>query len=347
MRKLLATVTTMLAATVLVVLPASQASAADQCVALGGQLQGGECVLSQSATRSGSFTLDETLHLTGAGAITVSPVANGLTLLINGGLTMDAGTKIDGTLSGVGVAATINIQTSGDVNMANGAKIISNQGQNISCAGSSKAGDITVAAQGNVTMVPGSQITTVSPCGKGNIKISGVTLNLDGLVLNEGTTSVGKGGPIRAIASCNLTVSPTGQLISRGKDYGADLVHLEGGCVVSILGLVTSTGAGHFTNIDRLCKPPFRPDKPANSTSCVEIWAGDSLVINSQAPNNGEVHADTGNSGGPEGLGWIDIFVRGDLTILGDTAAPYAVHANQILSNGTAETSPSRPPRAP
>lgn len=333
MRKLLAFATVALAGAALAVLPASPASAVDQCAALGGSIAGGECVLSTHVTRSGPFTLDETLHITSSGSITVSPVTAGLTLTINGGFIMDANSKIDGSTNAVGSGATIKISTSADITLATGAKILSNQNLG-SCTGASKGGDITLEAQGNVTTATTSEIKSISPCGKGTIKITGTTLLLQGIVLSEGTTTRGRGGPVTAIASCNLTVSPTGQLISRGKDPGADLVHVEGGCVVNIFGLVTSTGAGHIPNEPNLCKAPNRPDKPANSSACVEIWAGDTLVINSKAPNNGEVHADTGMSGGTEGIGWVSIYARGDITIVGDTAAPYSVHVNQTLSNG-------------
>ena len=71
-----------------------------------------------------------------------------------------------------------------------------------------------------------------------------------------------------------------------------------------------------------------------NSTACVEVWAGDSLIINSIAPHNGEINADTGGPGGGKGTGWIDIFARGDIAIVGPTLAtkPFAVHANGLAN---------------
>jgi hypothetical protein len=206
---------------------------------------------------------------------------------------------------------------------------------------------------GNFTMEPGtttsngSKITSVSPCGRGEVIVTGVNVDIDGDILSEGTTSQGRGGPITANASCNLIVTDLGSLVSKGKDPGADLVHLQGGCTVTIFGLVASTGPGHTPTLPaNRCNNTFRPGKPANSRGCVEIWAGDQLLIDATAPHNGEVNADTGQNGGPEGIGWIDLFSkRGDITIKGDTTGScqnigfqtytpcFAVHTNQFLTD--------------
>jgi hypothetical protein len=148
-----------------------------------------------------------------------------------------------------------------------------------------------------------------------------VNVDVDGDVLSEGTTTQGRGGPITVNASCNLIITDLGSLVSKGKDPGADLVHLQGGCVVTVFGLVASTGPGHTPTLPaNKCNSNNRPGKPVNSRACVEIWAGDLLVIDATAPHNGEVNADTGQNGGPEGIGWIDLFSkRGDIVIKGDT----------------------------
>ena len=125
------------------------------------------------------------------------------------------------------------------------------------------------------------------------------------------------GGPITVIARCDLTVD--GTIRSKGNDAGADLIHLEGGCHVVINGLVESTGGGHGipTNPPNHCYGPIgnpsRPDKPQNSTACIEVWAGDSLVINA----TGELNADLGLTGDNDGVSWIDLFARGDIAING------------------------------
>ena len=110
---------------------------------------------------------------------------------------------------------------------------------------------------------------------------------------------------------------------ARGNDAGADLIHLEGGCHVVINGLVESTGGGHGipNNPPNHCYGPVgnpsRPDKPQNSTACIEVWAGDSLVIGA----TGEVNADLGLIGSNQGISWIDLFARGDIAINGDGSA--------------------------
>jgi hypothetical protein len=67
----------------------------------------------------------------------------------------------------------------------------------------------------------------------------------------------------------------------------------------------------------------------------VEIWSGQTITIDATGSHSGEIDADVGQSGGTNGTGWIDIFGRGDVTILGG-ASNYAVHANMPLPNGRA-----------
>src|SRR5262249_43768830 len=162
-------------------------------------------------------------------------------------------------------------------------------------------------------------------------------------------------------AGCNLTVSDTGLVSSRGSDAGADLVHLEG-CAVVINGLVESTGPGHSipNNPPNSCddvapimgsvrrNPVTRPGKPSNSTGCVEIWSGSTLVIDSTGTHKGEVNTDIGFGGGPQGRGWIDLLANGDIKIIDGpgndrdinpcgtlTHISFAVHANGGLCGNT------------
>src|SRR5262249_11557015 len=125
-------------------------------------------------------------------------------------------------------------------------------------------------------------------------------------------------------------------------------VHLEA-CTVTIYGKVESTAPGH-QNPTPNCTPPIRPGKPANSTACVEIWSGTTLVIDSTNGHNGQVNADVGFSGGTTGSGWIDVLANGNITMTGNTTLPYnsggdinnnalsgpafSVHANMGLQNG-------------
>ncbi|HEV8437054.1 MAG TPA: hypothetical protein VGT40_03075 [Methylomirabilota bacterium] len=335
-------------------------ASADDCVALGGAIVAGECQISTNVgNKAGTFNLDETLHLLTGALITVSPPATGITINITGDFIMDAGSKISGDNNiNPGHGADIVINATENISLAGGAPgaiITSNLAG--TCTSGSRGGNITLNADsdhdlsGNFTQDNGSEITSIAGCGRGEIIITGVTINVDGLVLSQGTTTLGRGGPITVDARCNLNVSDTGEIVSLGRDPGADLVHLEGGCNVNIFGLVASTGPGHtFPPPPNRCDSAFRPDKPNNATACVEIWAGDSLVIDHIGPHQGMVHADTGNAGGTQGMGWIDIFARGDITVNGlgpafvtcpltppefnPSKSCFAVHANQTLSGG-------------
>ena len=110
-----------------------------------------------------------------------------------------------------------------------------------------------------------------------------------------------------------------------------------------VFGLVESTGPGHAVPVQPAndCAGLKRPDKPANATACVEVWAGKDLVIDGSVGNNGEINADRAQSGGRQ-VAWIDLFALGNITIYGEGAGPYpanahpyAVHANEFTGNST------------
>src|SRR5262249_2539163 len=144
----------------------------------------------------------------------------------------------------------------------------------------------------------------------------------------------GPGGPITTEAGCPLTESDTGRIRSPGRDRGPDLVHLQGGCEVLIQGLVASTGPSHVKPPVNHCHAPDRLDKPVNAPACVEIWSGGPLTINGVLPHNGEINADTAQSGGTNCCAWIDLFAGGDISSVGPNTGTSAVHANQFLSGG-------------
>lgn len=296
-------------------------------------------------TTDGVFKVTGNLTITGTGSITCNDnpglpsgaSACPIKIVVDGNFVMEAGSKIlaENNNNG-GSGGDISITVGGDATLNAGAP-----GALISSSKTSGAGDtghsgnITLDVTGNVKIEIGSIVQAGGSNASGNggaIEITGTTITVDGQVLSTGGTTVGKGGPIKIVADCNLFI--TGKVSSKGRDPGADRVHLEGGCDVQIFGLVESTGPGHTVPGANLCHGTERPDKPANSTACVEVWAGDSLEIDSISPHNGEVNADTGMSGGTQGTSWIDLFARGNITITGDIVNPYAVHANQTLGNG-------------
>ena len=186
-----------------------------------------------------------------------------------------------------------------------------------------------------------SRIESISPCGLGEIVILALSTDIDGVVISQGTTTQGQGGPVTVNASCNFRESPSGLIESLGRDPGSDLVHVQGGCDVLILGQVLSESAGHIIRPSD-CNGGTRPGHPLNSTACVEVWSGGTLTIDAVGSNRGEVGADTGFSGGNEGTSWVEIFARGDIRIIGDTnlaqnpptTFAFAVHADQGVTNG-------------
>jgi hypothetical protein len=106
----------------------------DPCIALGGTIKVVDsvvqCEVSTTVTRSGTFTLKETLRITAGGKITVppvSPVAPGLTLEITGALIMDSTSAIVGDATTINrPGATINVTATGDIVLGIGSSITAN-----------------------------------------------------------------------------------------------------------------------------------------------------------------------------------------------------------------------------
>lgn len=341
----------------LTLLPAASASA-DGCTLLGGTVVGSECQISGNVgNKDGVFNLDQSLRMLAGSKIVVPSAPNGNSLVINVcaapticSVTMEQGAEISGNVTkedaAQGTAADIEINATGGILLAgNGSQgaIISSNQKGGSCSGG-RAGDIKLTAVNSIVTQAGSQITANGkPCPAGSITLLATQglVTTAGLISSESTFSgTGAnqrpgGGPITIIARCDLTVG--GTVRSKGQDAGADLIHLEGGCKVVIDGLVESTAGGHAvpTNPPNHCYGPVgnpsRPDKPQNSTACIEVWAGDSLTINASA----ELNADLGlNNSSNEGVSWIDLFARGNIVINGDDALPFSVHANGVGGSG-------------
>ncbi len=302
----------------------------------------------------GTFEVDRALHILGPnGALKTGP-GTALTLNIAGGLTIDAGGRITGNaVAGNSNGATISITAGGAV-LLNGSALISVDQLGGQCSGGS-AGNITIGSSSvspsAIVTQTGSKITANARCSGGEIEIAASKGGVDIRGLVESVSTLGGtggaqrpgGGPISISASCDLTISGTGRVSSRGSDPGADLIHLEAGGSVFVLGLVESTGPGHAVPVQpaNYCAGQKRPDKPADATACVEVWAGKDLVIDGSVGKNGEINADTAQKGGYK-VAWIDLFARGNIAIYGEGAGPYpanahayAVHANQFTGNST------------
>src|SRR5262245_49365318 len=193
----------------LAVMPLAGIAAADDCVALGGTLAGGECsIAAVTAAKTGAFTLDENLHIKNGGTLKVAPA--GITINITGSLIMDAGSQIDGDVFTAIPGASITVNATNDIHLLSAAPASSPAGANIhsnavstSCAGANKGGAITLNADsdkdltGNFTMDPGttdtngSKVSSISSCGLGEIIITGANISVDGDVLSQGVTTKG------------------------------------------------------------------------------------------------------------------------------------------------------------
>ncbi len=341
--------------------PAALAHPDADCVALGGVVNGAdECEVSVSQVgKAGTYNLIHTLRITNGAIIdATTPGTGGLIINTTGSIIMEANTGIEanddtGTpndsarpivlnaagsmsmanpstivaenLTAGGDGGDISITVGGSFSMASGAVISSSKGGGAGDTG--VAGDIKIHATGDVTIAAGSSVLADSKGSAGSIEISGHIVTVAGTVSSGydrfGFTTLSKGGPISITATCSLSVP--GKVSSKGQDPGADLVKLQG-CDVSISGLVESTGVGHALDTDTLCDDN---GKPVDATTCVEILAGGTLSI------TGEVNADDGGNGGDnQGLNWIDIFAALGITITGDAALPFTVHADGTGGTG-------------
>lgn len=203
----------------------------------------------------------------------------------------------------------------GDVFIAVGTLLIS--GGDVSCG--PHFGDIAVD--------PSAVITSDGNGEAGSIGIyAGNSMVFAGTARAHGLTTTGRGGPITLGACAGLGTGASSIVSSRGGGPGADLVALRGG-IVEIQGLVESTGPGHQAPGGKnLCAS----SGPPNSTACVEVFSADSITVLPTA----EIGADTGFSGGTQGTGWINLHSFGNIAVNGDDFRPFALHANQGLTNG-------------
>lgn len=307
-------------------------------------------------TVNGVLTVNGNLTIASGGSITCNDPSAPSTdsacpirLAVSGNMEIQAGGSILAENNvGTGSGGNIEINVGGNLTLraagVDPGALISSR-KNAGTADLGIAGNITITlGNSNFAMEPGSQILANSTRQAGAIVIDGArAADVEGRVESRstatgtGATQAPGGGPITINAGCSLSVGDAGVVSSQGSDPGADLVHLQS-CNVTIDGLVQSTGPGFAipNNPPNHCDSVTRPDKPSNSTACVEIWGGDSVTIDSTSTHAGQVNADIGTSGGASGRSWIDVFSRGSITILGDTVAPFAVHANMTLANGHA-----------
>ena len=139
------------------------------------------------------------------------------------------------------------------------------------------------------------------------------------------------GGTITLKAGCALTVSSTGEISSEGRIRAPTWCTSRAAtwsstvsCARSASATPTPTAPPNHCNGDTTAHPLRGAQF---YTACVEVWANN-ITINPTA----EVYADGIRA---PASAWIDLFASNDITVVGDTAAPYAVHANP---DGTTNT---------
>ena len=329
--------------------------ASASCAALGGTVVGSECQVAGTVNVSGSITVGTpgspvTLRIQPTGRLVVpeAVVQNAVSLLVYGDLVMEQGARITGDATGtLGAASNVTVTVTGSIvlrgDATTGASITANTTSLVCTAGG--PGKVTVVStRGSITTEDGTAISANSACrggevvltaDYGNISLAGDVESVSG---GTGPAPTPPGGPITLITGGTLTVLPTSQVRSAGRDNGADLVHLESGGDMVIRGPVLSTGGvlwpGPGSN---RCATADRP----NSTGCVELWATGNLTIDS-INGLGQVSAKTGVQAGSVGVccSWVDVFANKDVTIKGPlntaTSRPFAVNADQLTLNGFA-----------
>lgn len=295
---------------------------------------------------SETISIDRSLLIADGGSISVWVPDKGetrtLNLVVAGDLTLAGTGAIRGDATeGSRIGATIRITAQGRVALLDHSQISATTSGACLADGHGGSIDITSSyastAGGNASISVGLlasvTATAIRPddqaepsCAAGDVSLSAPQGNISiaGIVesaVPSGTTDAQRledGGAIAIDAGCNLDVS--GLVSSRGRDNGADLVHLAGGCGVTVSGTVESTGAGNVPLADNLCHGASLPEKAPAATGCVEIWSGGDLTI------TGDVNADLCCGGGIIGDSWVDLYAAGNISLDGTEA--YAVHAD-------------------
>ncbi len=278
------------------------------------------------------------------GVPTPNNPAGPITIHTTGNMTMTDASVDTRNLTQGGAGGVITLDIDGDLSVLGTSQIISSN------LGNTDAGDINITVgnypntpgTGTFNLSAGSKIEANAGAAGGDITIKvGRTTDIHGDILSQvlsGSTGTGAtqgrdGASITIDSGCELTQYDTSTISSRGRDAGADLVHIAG-CIVSISGLVESAGAGHGipNSPANHCADADRPDKDNNSTGCIEVWARD-LTITNTAELNADINE--GGTGGTTGTSWIDLMASHNITVTGRTGNldTYVVHADSSSSS--------------
>ncbi len=185
-----------LAATMAFLSVAATPALADDCALLGGAINGsGECEISSAVARTGTYNLDETLRVTGAGRIDASNASQlGITLNIcvapatpspSCDLILDTpaplvtppaigGGQIEANdLAGNDTGSPITIRVSRDLLMHANSAILA-----INTVSGGRGGDIAISTGRNMTMNAGATISVTGTGSSGNSPAGSVTLTV-------------------------------------------------------------------------------------------------------------------------------------------------------------------------
>src|SRR5215475_3459654 len=234
----------MAAAAVLLSAWATSATA-DDCTLLGGAINGsGECEISSAVAKTGTYNLDETLHVTGTGRIDASNASHvGITLNIcvapatpssSCDLILDTpnplvtppaigGGQIEADdVTGNDNASPIAIKVSRDILMGPSSAILADN-----TVSGGKGGTITITTGRNMTMNAGATISSTGTGSAGNSPGGAIVINVGNYPNFPG---VGK-----------FTMDATAQVLANSPQASAGSVAITAGAEMDIEGLVQSS----------------------------------------------------------------------------------------------------------
>jgi hypothetical protein len=257
----------------------AKAAIADDCGLLGGAINGsGECEIASAVAKTGTYNLDETLHVRGNGRIDASNASlAGITLnicvapatpssscdLILDSPTVTAGGQIEANdIAGNDNASPITIKVSRDVLMRPSSAILA---ENRVLGG--KGGNIGITAGRNMTMNDGA-ITSAGGYGSaGNSPAGNVTITVGNY---PNTPPVGI-----------FTMDPTSRVLANSPGASAGAIAISAGERMDINGVVqSSSGLSGVPN-----QPPG--GGPITLTSACTLTVGDFGKVSSEGQDAG------------------------------------------------------------
>ena len=259
----------------------------DDCGLLGGAINGsGECEISSTVAKTGTYNLDETLHVTGAGRIDASNASlAGITLNIcvapatpstSCDLILDTpsplvtppalgGGQIEADdISGNDNASPITIKVSRDVLMGPNSAILA-----ANTVSGGKGGKVTIAAGRNMTMNGGATISVTGTGSSGNSPAGSIDITVGNYPSSPGVGI--------------FTMDPTSQILANSPAASAGAIAISAGAQMDINGLVQSSSRLSATT------PATQPPGGGTITlvSACNLTVGDTGKVSSEGKDPG------------------------------------------------------------